>query len=167
MAFQDIAATVTITTTVTAILYRPAYLWSSTRAIQRYLGNVSQIVIGQTGTEFSYEEEDAEEMENDAVNAIVNYLSFSVEVTTATDVRELNALSAKLTAAMIGMATMGAGFGNPAAAWTVQYENAVWARLMQIFLTQHLPGITAKNVTKADRLLYYKTRQRSEISVEP
>ena len=167
MAFQDIASTISIVTTVTAILYSPAYLWCSTKTIQRYLGNVSQIVIGQTGADFSYEEEDAEEMENDAVNTIVNYLSFSVEVTTATDVRELNGLAAKLTAAMIGMATMGAGFGNPAAAWTVQYEIGVWGRLMQIFLTQHLPGVTSKNVPKADRLLYYKTRQRSEISVEP
>ncbi len=167
MALENLTATISITSDISAVLYVPAFLWCSVKSIQRYLGQVSQIIIGQGADEYSYDEEDAEEMENDAVNTIVNYLSMSVEVTTSTDVRELKGLAAKLTAAMIGMATMGAGMGNSAAAWTVQYENAVWGRLMQIFLSQSLPGVTAKSISKVDRLLYYKSRQRSEISVEP
>ena len=135
MALVNVTATISIASDISLVLSWPAFIWCSVKSIQRYLGQVSQIVIGQGDDEYSYDTEDAEKMENAAVNTIVNYLSVSLDVTVSTNVLELNELAAKLTAAMIGMATMGAGFGNSAAAWTVQYENAVWGRLMQIFLS--------------------------------
>jgi len=162
----NVAGTAAMQSLVSATLYRPAFLWASRKAIQRFLDQESVIIIGNVISDSTnYDEEDAEEMENGVARMIVNYLSYSLEITISTESEELKEITAMMTAARIGLARMGSSMGNVPAAWTVRLQNDGWARLQQIFISQTLTGVTAKAAPLANRLIMAKTRQRSLINV--
>lgn len=166
MATVNIAGTATLQTSVSATLYRPEYLWCMRRSIQRFLDQESVISIGAIMSDtVNYDEEDAEEMENGVVRMIINYLSFSLEISIDTENEELKEIAAMMTAGRIGLARMGSSMGNQPAAWTVRLANDGWARLQQMFISQTLLGVTAKDVSLALRLINAKTRQRTMVNV--
>lgn len=138
-----------------------AYLWTTTAQIQAYLDAESIISIGEDGT---YAEADAMSLENDTVNEIVSYLSPFFVITAETVSPLLASIAAKITAAQIGLARMGASMGSQPADWTYRLKNEAWAALYRIALNQSLTGVTPKTISIENRLIYAKIRERSLIA---
>lgn len=166
MAVVNIASVMAVEISVSCSLYRPSFIWCSRVSIQTYLDQASLIKIGLVlNDDNNYDEEDAVRMENGAVNLMVNYLSYSLEITASSDNEELKDLAAMMTAARIGLARFGASMGGEPAAWTANLQNDVWGRLQQIFISQSIAGITAKSVSLTNRLIMAKNRLRTLLNV--
>lgn len=133
-----------------------AYLWCTTAQIQLYLDDKSPIKIGT-----SYDEADAQLMENAVVRQIIGYLVSVYEITTASDEDELKDIAAKLTAANIGLARSGSTIGMEVADWTERRMNEGWSDLQRIFINQSLQNVTAKSVPFWKRLMMAKSRERA------
>lgn len=139
-----------------------SYMWCTREAIQKYLDRESTIRIGTTdGSNYSHQ--DAKAMENDVVREVVAYLD-SVYVMTISDSSALLiAHIAKLTAAQIGMARLGASMGNDLTPWTERYKNEAWAALSRYVINHNLSHVTKRTVPFWQRLMYAKSRERSII----
>lgn len=157
MATLSLTATCRLSTTINGY---SGFIWCTTNHIQTYLDANSVIDLGD-GASDTYAMADAYQMENDVVYEIMNYLSKSLTLSIYAPAKVLVTAAAKLTAAAIGQARMGASMGNELTPWTHRLANSAWSRLQIIFIFQQLDNAVAKDVPLWQRLLLAKMRERS------